>query len=524
MHRLQELVRLHRLGTGARETARLLGMSPNTERRYRRRLEAAELLDGDASELPPVEALKTAVGPVVKGPQETSSVEAWRPTIERLLEQGAGPQAIYDHLRTTEEGFDAHLSSVKRLCRRVSDQAGPKPEDVAIPVETRPGHVGQVDFGYVGMLFDPEQRRLRKAYVFVLVLGFSRHMFARLVFDQTITTWQRLHAEAFAALGGVCEVVVPDNLKAAVVRAAFAVGDETVLNRSYCEVARAYGFKVDPTPPRAPQKKGKVESGVKYVKRNFIATLDDGADIHAANAQLDVWVERVAGLRVHGSTGKRPLHAFVDVEKAALLPLPPHPFEPVQWAEPKLGRDARFVFEGAVYSAPWRFIGQKVSVRGTPRDVRVFVDDERVATHPRMDPGGRSVREEHLPPGRRDLRHREPEHWLARARAIGDDVAVWADEVLLSDDVLSKVPVLQKSIPLLEAVSPSRACAACRRASFFGTYAHRAIHRILDKGLDEEPLTEALVHLDDDTLTHPRFARDIRELLQLPKEKTHAPH
>jgi Integrase core domain len=68
-----------------------------------------------------------------------------------------------------------------------------QPEDVAIPVETRPGEVAQVDFGYVGRLYDPRARVMRKAWVFVMVLGYSRHMFARIVFDQSSETWLRLH-------------------------------------------------------------------------------------------------------------------------------------------------------------------------------------------------------------------------------------------------------------------------------------------------------------------------------------------
>jgi len=107
-----------------------------------------------------------------------------------------------------------------------------------------------------------------------MVLGFSRHMFARIVFDQSVQTWLRLHVGAFAALGGVVETVVPDNLKSAVIRAAFGVGDGIALNRSYRELARHYGFKIDPTPVYDPRKKGKVESSVKYVKGNFFRGQD----------------------------------------------------------------------------------------------------------------------------------------------------------------------------------------------------------------------------------------------------------
>ena len=88
--------------------------------------------------------------------------------------------------------------------------------------------------------------------------------------DRTVPTWIELHVRAFHALGGVPKVVVPDNLKAAVIRAAFGADrDEQSIQKSYRELARHYGFVIDPTPPRSPEKKGKVESGVKYLKGNF---------------------------------------------------------------------------------------------------------------------------------------------------------------------------------------------------------------------------------------------------------------
>jgi transposase len=260
MHRLQDLVRLHRLGVGARTVARRLRMSPNTERQYRRALAAHGLLAGDATALPELTTLREAVVaalPPKTPPQQVSSLARWTGTITPWLVGGATPTAIYDRLRLEHADFTGSLSAVKRLCLRLQRARGIQPEDVAIPVETAPGELAQVDFGYVGRLYDPDTRVLRKAWVFVLVLGYSRHLVCRLVFDQRIETWLQCHAEAFAALGGVPAVLVPDNLKAAVIRAAFGIAGTTTLNRSYRECARHYGFQVDPTPIRSPEKKGR---------------------------------------------------------------------------------------------------------------------------------------------------------------------------------------------------------------------------------------------------------------------------
>jgi len=194
MHRLQDLVRLHRMGTGAREVARLLEMSPNTERQYRQALRDAGLLDGEPEDLPDVAVLRLAIEdalPAKAMPQHVSSVERWAERITKMLEGGATPTAIYDRLRLEHDEFSGSLSAVKRLCTRLTKAAEVDPNTVAIPVETGPGEVAQVDFGSVGKLWDPKSGKSRKAYVFVMVLGFSRHMFVRIVFDQKVDTWLR---------------------------------------------------------------------------------------------------------------------------------------------------------------------------------------------------------------------------------------------------------------------------------------------------------------------------------------------
>ena len=159
MHRLQELVRLHRMGTGSREVARLLRISPNTERAYRRALEAAGLLKGDIEALPDLgvlsQAMRESRPPPAPSPHETSSIEAWRPRIEELFRKGLTPRPIFDRLRV-EEDFQGSYWTVRRLYRRLRAAQGVRPQDVAIPVETGPGEVAQVDFGYVGKLLCPE--------------------------------------------------------------------------------------------------------------------------------------------------------------------------------------------------------------------------------------------------------------------------------------------------------------------------------------------------------------------------------
>ncbi len=217
----------------------------------------------------------------------------------------------------------------------------------------------------------------------MLVLGYSRKMWAEIVFDQKVETWLELHVRAFEALGGAPTVLVPDNLKAAVIRAAFGVSEPTALNRSYRELARHYGCKIDPTPPRSPEKKGKVESGVKYVQpqlRQAARPRRRWTSWHCASR----WRRWLARSRTSACTERRagvPREVFEQEEHEALLGLAPVRFEQVVWHAAQVHRDSHVVFEKRLYSVPWRLIGKKVWVRATPETVAIYADDVRVATH-----------------------------------------------------------------------------------------------------------------------------------------------
>lgn len=489
MHRLQELVRLHRLGHGHRTVARLLGMSPNTERGYRLILQAHGLLDGDPQSLPELGSLQERVRTCRPAPvPPPSSLDGFRAEISELFSRGKKPQAIYDELRQKYPELHGKRSALKRLCRHLKKEQGIRPEEVRIPVETEPGEVAQVDFGYTGMLYDPDSGVLRKTWVFVMVLGFSRKMFARLVFDQTVPTWLTLHRQAFEALGGVPRVVVPDNLKAAVIRAAFGADrDALSIQKSYRELARHYGFVIDPTPPRSPQKKGKVESGVKYLKRNFLLG-SEFADVPEAQQRLDKWLQDVCNQRIHGTTQKRPEDLFCDVEKAALLPLPETPFSIILWHQATVHPDNHFVFKRRPYSAPFPLIGQKVWVRADEHTVSVYHNDTLIDIHDRKGPGPRSTKASHLPTAREPYRHRSRDFWLERAGWLGDEVRTYIEAVFDSDKEVSQLRAVQSIVTHLETFPKSRAQAACRRAHHFGCFTYKGIKLILRRALDLEPL------------------------------------
>lgn len=518
MHRLQELVRLHRLGKKVRDVSLMLKMGRSTEQKYRKALEKAGLLKGDPQDLPELHILRSAVegeDEVVKAvpPHESSTVEPWRAQVLTMLKRGARPKAIYDCLRISDKDFTCGISSVKRFCKRLRKEVGIRADDVAIPVESLPGHVAQVDFGYVGRIYDPATGKSRKAWIFIMTLGFSRRMFACLTFDQKVETWLRCHILSFDHFGGVPETIVPDNLKSAVIRCSFAVDGETALNRSYRELARHYGFTIDPTPPRSPEKKGKVESDVKFAKNNFCKPRDlNELGIDGARKELVVWLSEVADKRVHGTTRRRPIDLFEQEEKAALRPLPKASFDLVTWKEAKVHRDSHIVFEKRLYSVPYKLIGQQVWVRATPSTVAVYANEERIATHRRRGPGHRSTVEGHLPEHRAPWRHRCQGYWREQAAAIGGDTARLVGAIFDSEDSHSKLRVVQSVVSHLGQFPEERANAAARRALHFGNLTYQGVKDILRKGLDLESVPSAKKHKNG-VLERPLFSRDFADIV-----------
>lgn len=509
MDRLCELVRLHRQRRPVREIARLLKISPNTERKYRHILRKEGLLVGDPDDLPSLERLRQLLPAQRRPEQEYSSIEKWRPQLEELLAKGLGPTAIHAALSQFDD-FDGSLSSVKRFSLAVAAARGPRPEDVDIPVVTAAGEVAQVDFGDVGELLDPATGKSRKAYVFVMVLCYSRHMFAKVVFDQRVETWLQLHVEAFDFFGGVPRDVVPDNLKAAVIRHAFDPDDLPVFNRAYRELARHYGFVIDPTPPRSPKKKGKVERSVRYVKSSFFGPRSF-RDIQDANQQLETWVLETAGMRTHGTTGWQPLVEFQVAEKATLRALPAKPFRTVSWKRATVGTNSHVTFDRSFWSVPWTHMEQIAYVRATTDQVEILVDDVVVAVHARQPRQRWHTQETHLPEGRRDLRHRSREFWEARADAIGDEVGAFIRGVFDTDEVQRPLRRVASMLRTLEDVSPERAKAACLRAAYFGCHRADELARILRKGLDREPLPGTA--MTPGWVTEPRYARSAQSFL-----------
>jgi transposase len=402
----------------------------------------------------------------------------------KLREMGVEMAAI--HQRLKERGYGGSYSSVRRYVRRLE----PATPEVTVRVETRPGEEAQVDFGYAGRMLDPETGKLRKCWVFVLTLSWSRHQYVEFVWDQKVEIWLRLHRNAFTFFQGVPERVVIDNLKAGISKACW---HEPEAQSAYRECAEHYGFLIRPCRIRTPRHKGKVEQGgVHYVKRNFLGGRETST-LKQANQDVKRWVMTTAGQRIHGTTHEQPLKRF-EMEQKALQPLPDAPYDLAIWKQLKLHRDCYVVFEKAYYSAPFRLVGQSLWVRGGTHEVQIYTNDyQLVATHPRAQrPGQRLTHPDHL-----------PAHKLAGLTLNRDTCRIRADQIgpatrqvveaMLTHRPEDRLRTAGRLLGLSDRYGPERLEAACARAMRFEDPAYITVKRILKQGLDREelPVTQA---------------------------------
>jgi len=507
MNHIRDIIHRLQQGESERQISRDTRLSRPTVHKYKVWAQAQGYLSPGVP-LPDLTTLAEARGAPPPPPRPLSSLEAYREKIAAWQKEGVEMMAMWHRLRE-DYGYSGSYSSIRRFCKRLRP---PVPEAV-VRVHRVPGEELQVDFGSVGKLYDPQSGKMRSAYVFVATLSYSRHQYAEIVFDQKIATWLALHRRAFEAFGGVPRRVVPDNLKAAVTKALII---DPVLAEAYRRFALHYQFLISPTPPRTPQHKGKVESGVHYVKRNFMAGRRF-ADSEAANARLKTWVKETAGARIHGTTRQAPWQLFGDVERAALQPLPAEAFHLLAIKPVKVHRDCHVTLEGNYYSVPHRYIGQRLDAHIHEKMIHLYADTELVASHIRSPGRGQwTTRLDDYPPHKADYLKRTPPHCRQTAQNIGPATETLIN-ALLDSRPLDRLRAAQNTLRLAEKVGPQRLERACARAIYFDDIQYRRVKQILNAGLDHETLPAD--SLPDTPPVRFEFARGAQEFFPHPEEK-----
>jgi hypothetical protein len=266
----------------------------------------------------------------------------------------------------------------------------------------------------------------RRVWAFVIVLACSRYMFVRPVFIIDQRTWTQCHVEAFAFFGGVPRRLVSDNLKTGVLKADIY---DPLLNRSYAELAAHYRTLIDPARALKPKDKPRVERMMPYV-RDSMWRGREWVDLSHMQAGAPIWRTDVAGERSHRSLdGASPRSVFETIEASALIGLPLSPFELASWSYPKVGPDCYARAGKALYTVPWRFIGQTVDARVGERTVEFYVDGQVIKTWARVE-NGKQTDWADLPPEKVAFFMRTPQWCLKQAGELGDNVKALVEGLL----------------------------------------------------------------------------------------------
>jgi transposase len=291
-------------------------------------------------------------------------------------------------------GFPGGYATVTDFLRTVRPAAEPLFER---RFETPPGRQAQVDFAFFKVAFTDTPGPERVVWLFSLVLGHSRLMWARFVPRQDLATVLRCHVAAFQALGGVPEQILYDRMRTAVLGEADEKG--IAYNTKLLALAAHYGFLPKACRPYRAKTKGKVERPFRYVREDFFLARSF-RDLDELNAQFAQWLDQVANRRRHGTTGRIVAEHFAE-ERAALRPLPAGPFNAVLGLERRVSHEGMVSVGGNLYSVPDGTRRRSVEVQVTAAEVHILEDGRLIASHPVLEGRGRRrIAEGHrtLPP------------------------------------------------------------------------------------------------------------------------------
>jgi transposase len=507
MRRVRELLRL-KLGAGVpvREVARRIGIAPSTVRETLSRFTAAGLawpLPETVTDGVLEEALFRPAG--TKQGHRRRPEPDWAQVHRELKRKHVTLQLLWD------EYIEAHPDGYRysRFCDLYREW------EAKLPVTMRQTHIGGdklfVDYAgdTVPVIVDRLTGEVRPAQIFVAVLGASSFVYAEATWTQGLTDWVGAHVHAFEAIGGVPNLLVPDNAKVAVIKACLY---DPHVNRTYTEMAAHYDTAVLPARPRKPRDKAKVEAAVLIVERWLLGRLRHRSfyslgELNAAIGELLMRLNEQRSIRRLGVTRRQLLE---ELDRPALKPLPTEPYVLAEWRARRVGLDYHVEIDRHYYSVPYRHAREQVEVRLTARTVEIFLRGERIAVHCRISGNGKHTTvPEHMPSS-----HRRYADWTVdRIRAEAGRIG--ASTLQLCDMILAERPHPEQGfracfgiVRLTRAFSAERVEAACMRALEIGARTYGSVRSILDNRLDRRPAPKRAADspaIDHTNIRGPRY-------------------
>ena len=448
----------------------------------------AGALDDEALERALYRRPRHAAGPAVDWP----AVD-WAAVEQALSGRGVTLMLLWEEWRESHpDGM-----SYPTWCRRF--RAWRPRRDVTMRQNRRPGERLFVDYAgmTVPLVIDGKERQ---AQVFVASMGVSGRLYAEATLTQKIDDWCASHVRCLEAMGWAPQVVVPDNLKAAVKKPSRT---EPVLNETYADLLDHYGIQGLPARVRRPRDKGAVEQGVLHVERRVLAPLRKQVfhDLAALNRAIAPRVRKLNARPYADGTGESRDERFETIDLPQMRPLPERRWQRTLWRKNTVHPDYHIAIERHFYSVPHPYVGKEVDVRLRGQVIDVFHRGRHIASHLRSPHKGRATTcREHQPRAHQRAGVEDTRARLERnARQIGPHVLAFVTAILERNPnpefgFRSCYGVLR----LASGHEPDRFDAACRYALELGSRTYRALDDILRTGADRtgapEPETAPIDH------------------------------
>lgn len=487
MYKIEQILSLHNSeGLSVRKIAQRLGLKRSTVSDYLKRASCADV----SWPLPPDWTEQNLYDKLLSAPERSSHrpLPDWSYIHQELRKKGVTLQLLHqEYLECHPEGYrysqfcERYRQFRKRLnvCMRQTYQAGEK-----------------LFVDYAGptiAIHDKAKGKVSKAHLFVAVLGVSNYTYVEALKSEGLEGWISAHVNAFEYFGGVTELLIPDNLKCAVIK---SCRYEPELNPTYLDLANHYGTCVIPARVARPQDKAKVEAGVLVAERWILAVLRKRKFFTLAdlNCVIRTLLETLNKRPFKKLPGNRYSH-FIELDKPALRPLPPKRYEYAQWRCATVNIDYHVAFHihdrhYHYYSVPYRLARQSVTLRVTCNTVEIYLKEQRVAAHRRNDdPGKYTTLPEHMPDSHKRYLQWTPSRILSWARSTGPACAKVAQTIMDSrphpeQGFRSCLGIIR----LADRYGKHRVEAVCQRAITLSLESYKSIKSMLETNQDKRPL------------------------------------
>lgn len=409
-----------------------------------------------------------------------SKLDPFKGQIVALLERHRyTAQQLLQQLKS--QGYAGGYSILKEFIRLVR----PVGKRAFLRLEFAAGECAQVDWGSYGSIaVGSTHRRLS---FFVMVLCYSRMIYVEFTLSEGMEQFLSCHRHALEFFGGAPAKVMIDNLKTGVLE--HPPGMEPHFNPRYLDFAAHYGFTPVACQVRKANEKGRVESGVGYVKKNLLNGLEIPS-FSALNPAARQWIDTVANVRIHGETRCKPIERFAQ-EKPLLRPLPAMPYDCAVIRATGANGCCRVLLDTNRYTVPYLYASQKLTLKIYPDQLFLYHHEKLIATHLRSYDRRQDIRNpDHI----QELlvyRHRAREQTFLQAfLSLGPQADLYARK--LQEKRLNAPHHIQKIVALSQIYGPDKAARALDDALTFQAYGCEYIANILEQRERQTPVPSPL--------------------------------